>query len=344
MTSIIERKPALRVFQAFEYQLRMLIWIACAMFGTDTSVIAGELKLYWSTQEDTVIRRANLDGTQTEQVIRTPGGVIPDIAFDPIARKMYWPSPVVGGIQRANYDGSNVQNIIDGIERPWRIAIDTVNRKAYWIDWADGNNSISRSNLDGTSRELLASNLPTPTAVEVDPQNGYYLWADSLNGRIHRTSITDNSQTAVIFDEREFGHPASIEGLAIDPINGYVYATDFAFHSIIRMRLDGSNAERWLTDGVHYPRAIVLDMTNERVIWSNEELPGGLSVSSSISSVNFLGLDRRVEFVPRWNPYIAGKVRHLAIVDVSVPEPSSSSLMVAIILFTIIGTFAVRRR
>jgi DNA-binding beta-propeller fold protein YncE len=294
--------------------------------GHSSAAVAGQLKLYWSEIEDNWIRRANLDGTDAEKVVETPGGVRPDIAFDPVERKMYWPSPVVEGIQRGNYDGTEVETVITGLEIPTHVSIDSVNRKAYWID-DGGGNSIWRSDLDGANRELLADNVPSPTAIEVDPLNGFYYWAESIFGRIYRTAIADISQTDVIFDENEFGRPTSIRGLAIDPVHGHAYAADAPFDAIIQVPLDGGEAVDWVTENVYYPQAIVVDSVNGRVIWSNENVPdGGAAASSNISSVNFQGLDQRIEFVPLWNPYWAGYVRQLAIVEVPIPEPSVPAL------------------
>jgi hypothetical protein len=286
---------------------------------------AVELKVYWSIQQDNWIRRANLDGSEPERVVETPGGAVPDIAFDPVEKKMYWPSAAVGGIQRGNYDGSEVETVISGIEMSTHLSIDAVNRKVYWIDYG-GANSIWRSNLDGSTRELLADNVPSPAALEIDPVNGYYYWAESIFGRIYRTSTADTSQTEIIFDENSLGRPTFISGLAIDPVNGYAYAADFSFHAIIRVPLDGGDALDWITDGIYFPDAIVVDRTNERVIWSNSNLPGAPTEWTNISSVDFRGLDQRVDFVPFWNPYIAGWVRHLALVELPIPEPPTLTL------------------
>lgn len=94
-----------------------LVLSVCSRFAA-----AGTSKLYWSELEDTVIRRSNLDGTLGQQLIQTPGGVIPNMAFDPVEQKMYWPSPVADGIQSANYDGSDAETAIAGIAEPTSVA------------------------------------------------------------------------------------------------------------------------------------------------------------------------------------------------------------------------------
>jgi hypothetical protein len=296
--------------------------VQAAVFGTAAVCAAGQIKVYWGVIQDIVIHRANLDGTEAEDIVQSSGGATPDIAFDPVEQKMYWPSPVAGGLERANYDGSHPETVIDGLEIPTHVAIDAINRKAYWADLG-GENSIWRSSLDGTNRELLVEGVPRITALEVDPLNGYYYWSELLDGTIHRTSLEDNSQTQVIFDQHTFGRAGLPWGLTIDPVNGYLYATDTVFQAIARMRLDGSEPTLWVTSGVSDPHGIVVDMVNERVIWSNEAKSPVMREDTNISSVNFLGGDQRIDFVPHARFGMDGYVRHLAILELPIPEPST---------------------
>jgi DNA-binding beta-propeller fold protein YncE len=294
--------------------------------------VAGPVKLYWSAWGDTIIRRSNLDGTQSEQLIRTSGGVVPNIAFDPVEQKMYWPSPVAGGIQRGHYDGSDADTIIAGIAEPTIVAIDSLNRKAYWVDYGTPS-TIWRGNLDGTGREQIVDNLIAPRDVQVDSLHGYYYWADFF-GDIHRKSF-DGTQTDASFFAR------SPRQIAIDSINGYIYATDSSFQAIIRMRLDFSEPTLWVTQGISNPEGIVVDIANARVIWSNQEKSAAFPDDTNISSVNFAGGDQRIDFYPQWNDYISALVRHLAIVEIPTPEPSS--LLLASVGGMAISCFLMRR-
>jgi hypothetical protein len=91
------------------------------------------------------------------------------------------------------------------------------------------------------------------------------------------------------------------------------------------MKLDLSEPILWVTQGVSNPGGIVVDMTNNRIIWSNEgysSQPG----NTNISSVSFFGNDQRIDFYPQWNEYISDFVQHLAIVEIPAPEPSSLAL------------------
>jgi DNA-binding beta-propeller fold protein YncE len=268
--------------------------------------------------QDTVIRRSNLDGTQTEQIIETPGGVIPNIAFDSVEQKLYWPSPVAGGIQRGNYDGSKTETSIAGITEPTSVAVDALNGKAYWVTYGTPS-TIWRGNLDGSGRDQIVDNLIAPRDIQVDALHEYYYWIDFF-GDIHRKSF-DGAQT----DDSFFA--PSPRQLAIDPINGYIYATDSSLQAVVRMRLDFSESTLWVTKGVSNPEGIVVDLADGRVIWSNQETSPTLPEDTNISSVNFVGGDQRVDFYPKLNADVPAFVRHLAIADTATPEPSTFALL-----------------
>jgi hypothetical protein len=279
-----------------------------------TNVIAGTLKLYWS---DGDIHRANLDGTDAEDIVQSPAGDFPNIAFDPVEKKMYWPSASAGAIERANYDGTDVETVVSGISMLRNVAIDASNRKVYWIDVGQPN-SIWRSNVDGTSRELLFSTTSsTPLDVAVDPERGYYYWS-GFRGDIHRKSI-DGSESF----STNFGGPSGT--LAIDSNNGYLYES--RNDEILRMRLDLSEPTVWLPQNNLSPGGIVVDSANGRLMWANYQF---LYDGRDILSMNLNGTDEQTIFFPRSGESSATNGwTFLAILDVATPEPSSATLAFA---------------
>ena len=91
-------------------------------------------KMYWTNYQWTgtalvpgsgEILRANLDGSQAEDLV-TSGLDRPDgLALDVAAGKMYWADRDKSKIQRANLDGSQVEDLItSGLDRPSDIALD----------------------------------------------------------------------------------------------------------------------------------------------------------------------------------------------------------------------------
>ena len=67
-------------------------------------------KAYWSVN-DVALQRANLDGTNVEDVVP---GFTRGIAIDTVARKIYWGQfDEVFALRRANLDGSAVEILVD---------------------------------------------------------------------------------------------------------------------------------------------------------------------------------------------------------------------------------------
>jgi len=90
-------------------------------------------KIYWIVCERSrcIIRRANLDGTDVEEVIVSEAlGDNPNInkynsalTIDNRGQKIYWTQPSEGTIGRANFDGTEVELILSGLVVPSSIAL-----------------------------------------------------------------------------------------------------------------------------------------------------------------------------------------------------------------------------
>ena len=85
--------------------------------------------MYWTDWITDKIQRANLDGSQVEDLITTGLRRPKGLALDGGRGKMYWVADGGFGpdkIQRANLDGSQVEDLITtGLSSPYGIALDT---------------------------------------------------------------------------------------------------------------------------------------------------------------------------------------------------------------------------
>ena len=152
--------------------------------GLALDTINGKMYWAWSGPVDNKIQRANLDGSNVENLyvgtfFETDEGTgdadsMKGIDLDIAAGKMYWTSrcssPVAGWcqklgyglsrIRRANLDGSNVETLVSRMSVvPSNINIsrvDLADGKMYWLRWS-GPVHIERADLDGSNAEILTA-------------------------------------------------------------------------------------------------------------------------------------------------------------------------------------------
>ena len=152
-------------------------------FSHPSRIAIGQpVKMYWIDEGTNKIRRANLDGSQVEDVLAR----LPDpygIAMDVAAGKIYWTDRETDRIQRANLDGSEVEDIVtSGLEGPTGTALDVTAGKIYWTDIYS--EKIQRANLDGSEVEVLVtSGLDYPYGIALDVVAGKMYWTDRGTGQ-----------------------------------------------------------------------------------------------------------------------------------------------------------------
>ncbi len=189
-------------------------------------------KMYWIDNTDgwgihwrrtDKIQRANLDGSNIEDLV-TQGLDIPSgIALDVAGGKMYWTDSGTDKIQRANFDGSDVEDLVtQGLDGPRGIALDMAGGKMYWTDWRT--DKIQRANLDGSNIEdLVTQGLDIPRGIALDMAGGKMYWIDNTDGWGIHWRRTDKIQ---------------------------------------RANLDGSNIEDLVTQGLDGPSGIAIAMSS----------------------------------------------------------------------------------
>lgn len=128
-------------------------------------------KIYWTQNIDDspgtsgAIRRSDLAGTNVEDVLTSLSAGIRGIDVDPVNGKIYWTDHFNDEILWANLDGSSPQMILNGLDNPHDVAVDTAAGFLFWTEGIDANldpnASLRRSNLDGTSPEDVLTGLPT---------------------------------------------------------------------------------------------------------------------------------------------------------------------------------------
>jgi sugar lactone lactonase YvrE len=217
--------------------------------------------IYWVDYNLGDIRRANLDGSGPETLVKglsSPGG----IALDPSGGQMYWSNRGNGDIQRANLDGSGQITLVKS-GNPVGIALDLFHGQMYW---ADGDVGIRRANLDGSGLTTLISgqSVNDPRNLALDLQGGKIYWTDFAEGTqmgaIRRANLDGTVQEILVSNLNMPG------GIALDLQHGLLYWADNGSSNIMRANLDGSG-QTTLLRGLSSPFGIALDVADGLMYW-----------------------------------------------------------------------------
>ncbi len=124
--------------------------------------------MYWTSANNEKIQRANLDGSEIEDLISVGLDFPVGIALDVESGKMYWVDAGTQKLQRANLDGTDVEDLVTaGVSFPRGIAIDRGHGKVYWTDAI--NLTIRRADVDGSNVEILVKiGLSSPGGIALD--------------------------------------------------------------------------------------------------------------------------------------------------------------------------------
>ena len=80
--------------------------------------------IFWTDEDSGKIQRANLDGSNVQDLITGSLSSPQQIALDVAGGKMYWVDEDTSKVQRANLDGTNVEDLVtSGLEDPEGIAL-----------------------------------------------------------------------------------------------------------------------------------------------------------------------------------------------------------------------------
>ncbi|MDE0627264.1 MAG: SUMF1/EgtB/PvdO family nonheme iron enzyme [Bryobacterales bacterium] len=269
-------------------------------------------KIYWTDSSTGKIQRANLDGSEVEDLVTSTSGNPERLALDVGAGKMYW-STNNGIVRRANLDGSEVEDLItSGLSLLTSFALDLNAGKIYWT-WSDfPTGKIQRANLDGSEVEdLITSGLNLPNSLALDLGAGKMYWADFNTRKIQRANLDGSAVEDLVTSRSGLLHPID---LALDLGAGNIYWTeDFNTAKIGRANLDGSAVEYLITSDFGSFRELALDEGAGKMYWADSgtdkirraNLDGsGVEdlVTSGLSSVGDLALGPGTQDTPIGRP------------------------------------------
>ncbi|MHC4176255.1 MAG: Ig-like domain-containing protein, partial [Planctomycetota bacterium] len=239
-------------------------------------------KVYWTDVgtngvEDTVLRSADLDGSNVE-MLSIPSDAVPvGLALDAANQQLYWTDAAADKIQRMSLV-PGIEDVMTGLSSPYNLAVDSVHGKMYWRgppqqDPGTGTwtYNILRADLDGTNMEVVVPDIERFEGFTLDPVGGKIYWAqyswDAANPAVIRRADLDGSNVETIFADASMGP----EFLAVDSVGGKIYwGTSGAGGGLYRANLDGSEVEL-LFDATSYhntyPVNVELDVAAGKVYW-----------------------------------------------------------------------------
>ena len=237
--------------------------------ATVTPPATGTSKLYWTDWGADKIQRADLDGSNVEDLVSDAGLDGPDgLALDVSGGKLYWADSGTNKIQRANLDGSGIEDLATDQNLPFGLALDVSGGKMYWTNRYPG--QIQRANLDGSGvEELVTTAVALPGALALDVAGGKMYWTSVVLGGQNKIQRADLNGSNV--EDLVTSGLSSPFGLALDVAGGKIYWTDRGTDKIQRADLNGANVEDLVTSGLSSPNGIALDLAGGKIYWADAE-------------------------------------------------------------------------
>ena len=160
-------------------------------------------KIYWLNQMLDDIQRANLDGSDVEDLVTW--AFSNSLTLDRNRGKMYWTDYSMNAIRRANLDGSSVEDLVTTIGEPVSLALDVARGKIYWTVWVrgfDGPRTIQRADLDGSNVEEIFTSPDHLKSLALDPVGAKIYWitseSDTYTGKIQRSNLDGSKVETII--------------------------------------------------------------------------------------------------------------------------------------------------
>ena len=194
-------------------------------------------KVYWFSQNEYKIYRANTDGSNIEIFISDPGYAT-TLFLDRKNGYLYWPNYEAAKIERIKIDGTSREDVIPA-PQPIAITVDLTNEKIYWFDQEDY--KIHRADLDGAHSEVFVADPGYATTLYFDQLNKVLYWPNYEATKIERINTDGTSRQNVV----NAPQPISITA---DITNGKIYWFDQEDYKIHRADLDGAHSEVFVAD------------------------------------------------------------------------------------------------
>lgn len=247
----------------FSWQAILILLALVLMNGTNS--LLAQSKIYWLDAGIGTVNRANLDGSNREEIyIAGEGSSLTDIVIDTAQNFIYWTDTGVNGIFRDDLNGGS-PTFFSGIfgTAVEGLAIDLTRERLMWSEFAGEGVAIYEFDLDGLNEPInLLGGLGSAPDVAYSPITDRIYWTDIELGLV-QSANADGSGVNTLLTGLD-----APNGIAVDGAGGKIYWTEVGF--IRRANLDGSEVEDLVNTEALFGDAlwITLDLDAGQMYWT----------------------------------------------------------------------------
>jgi PKD repeat protein len=165
-------------------------------YGIALDVAAG--KIYWVDEADANdeghVSRADLDGSNKENIVTMAGAQFRAVALDLKNSKMYFYEVYNEDLYRSDLDGGNATPILSGVYG-YAILVDTEHDKIYFDEQNDA--QLKRANLDGSNVEIVDDNGTRIYGMAIDSEKDKLYWSGRDSGTIEEADLDGANQVTL---------------------------------------------------------------------------------------------------------------------------------------------------
>ncbi len=240
------------------------------LYEDDHSILSLALDLprnqmLWISSYENRIHRANLDGTNVQDVplIQESPGYI-DLTVDSAAGKIYWAgkdSYPNGHISRANLDGSNQELLIASIPNLEHFALNPEENTLY-IQSQQSSPSyydqIQRVNLNAPSLVTIYQTNQSILDLSIEASTEQIYWVES--GRLRKANLDGSEMTTLLSLPGQYTR-------ALANSNGILFLG--SAYEISTLETSGANFHSLIKSEIAQPYALAYDPVTEKVFWAD---------------------------------------------------------------------------
>ena len=144
------------------------------------------------------------------------------------------------------------------------VSYDCHEKFLYWSDVSG--NVINRIRLDGSNYSVVLSNVRSAEGIAVDSISRNLYFTDSEARTIEVASLNGKYRKVLIKS-----HLSNPRGIALDPVDGYIFWTDWNRKApkIERANMDGTHRRVIVHEDLGVPNGLYFDFKRQEVCWGD---------------------------------------------------------------------------